>query len=195
MNISSDSERFHLTDEALIEMLRLDHEWALKDIFTKYNRRLFQLACGVLRDQDAAKDIVQEIFIDLWIRRHSSDIRLLSRYLSTAVKFKVLKEIRNGKCADRHLETLDRIRFVNQTEESINFHELENSLAEAIEKLPVRCREVFVLSRLENLSHKEISARLKISTKTIEVQITKALAFIRSCIEKTAILAFSVFLF
>lgn len=179
MNFSTHSEKFLLTDEALIEMLKLDHDWALKEIFTRYNVRLFRLAAGVLHDEDLAKDIVQDIFIDLWNRRHSSHIQVLSNYLFRAIKFQVLKQIRNGKLHDHHLKMVENIQFANQTEESIDYKELEDMLQKAVGELSPRCKEVFVLSRFENLSHKEISSRLKISTKTVEVQITKALSFLR----------------
>lgn len=180
-------DKFSFTDEALVEMLRLDHGWALKEIFNKYHAQLFGLAEGVLRDEALAKDIVQEIFIDLWNRRHHSDIRVLSHYLSRAVKFQVLKQIRDSKKYDRHVEVLENIQFVNQTEQDINARELENYLSKAIDQLPPRCKEVFILSRYENLSHKEISSRLNISPKTIEFQITKALTHLRSFIDKTTI--------
>lgn len=189
MSKSVQPDKFSFTDEALIEMLRLDHGWALKEIFNKYHVQLFSLAQGVLRDEASAKDIVQEIFIDLWNRRHNSDIRVLSHYLTRAVRFQVLKNIRDSKNRDRHIEVLENIQFVNQTEEGINADELESSLTEAVDQLPPRCKEVFVLSRYENLTHKEISSRLKISPKTIEVQITKALAHLRSFIDKTVIFA------
>jgi RNA polymerase sigma-70 factor (ECF subfamily) len=179
MNSTSRSDELTLSDEALIEMLRLDHGWALKEIFDRYNVKLFRLAWGVLRDDAIAKDVVQNVFIDLWNRRHTSNIQIVFPYLSRAVKFQVLKQIRDAKLHQQHVETTSTIEFTNQTEEAIDYKELEALLEEAISELSPRCREVFQLSRYENLSHKEISARLNISTKTVEVQIGKALSFLR----------------
>nr|PZN56139.1 MAG: hypothetical protein DIU61_04545 [Bacteroidota bacterium] len=173
------SDGLSLSDEALVEMLRLDHEWALKEIFDRYNVRLFSMARGVLKDEATAKDVVQNVFIDLWNRRHTSNIRMLLPYLSRAVKFQILKQLRDSESREQHFETARRIEYANQTEEAINYNELEALLEEAISKLSPRCREVFELSRYENLSHKEISARLNISPKTVEVQIGKALSLLR----------------
>lgn len=179
------------TDEALLNMLRsnLQQEWAFEMIFNRYHARLFRIAMGVLHDENLAKDLVQDIFIDLWNRRHASNIKELSAYLLTAIKFQVLKQLRNGKLHERHLKIMQRVQFVNQTEESINFQELEKMLHESIDQLPPRCKEVFFLSRFENLSNKEISDRLKISTKTVEGQITKALSFLRANIDGTMLIA------
>lgn len=192
MNFPDPSNRYSLPDETLVEMLAADSEWALKEIFNRYNLRLFRQAVGVLQDEDLAKDVVQNVFIDLWNRRRSSGIQTLSHYLSTAVRFQVLKQLRNGKAHAHHLKTLAELQLTNQTQETIDHNELENVLQTAVEQLAPRCKEVFVLSRFENLSHKEISSRLNISTKTVEVQITKALSLLRQKIQK--LLFFSLLL-
>jgi RNA polymerase sigma-70 factor (family 1) len=183
MNSSAQHEWCQASDEALVEMLRADHAWALKEIFTRYHVRLFRRAAGVLRDDDQAKDLVQDVFIDLWNRRQTSDIRILSHYLFRAIKFQVLKQLRNGKIHDHHLKLAQKVQFANQTEEMLNFEQLEMQLQKAIELLPSRCREVFFLSRYQSLSHKEISAQLNISPKTVEAQISKALSILRSRLE------------
>jgi len=189
-NSSPFDNRHQLDDEALLEMLRLDYEWALKEIFSRYHLRLFRLAFGVLQDEDLAKDLVQDLFIDLWYRRQNSNIKELSHYLTRAIKFQVLKQLRNGKLREYHLKMIQNVKFANETEESLNFQELESSLQKALDELPLRCKEVFVLSRFENLSHKEIAARLNISTKTVEVQITKALAQLRIKLQGILMLIF-----
>lgn len=194
MNFSAQHERFQMSDEALFEMLKSDHVWAMKEIFDRHNLRLFQLAAGVLNDEDQAKDLVQDVFIDLWNRRHTSNIQLLSHYLSRAIKFQVLKHLRNGKLQDRHLKLAQKVQFANQTEEMLNFQELEIQLHKAITVLPPRCKEVFFLSRYQNLSHKEISMRLKISTKTVEAQISKALSVLRSKLEGIVMIIALLFL-
>lgn len=189
MNAPTHSERYSLSDEALVEMLALGHDWALKEIFTRYNFRLFRQATGVLQDDDLAKDVVQNVFIDLWNRRESSQVQVLSHYLARAIKFQVLKQIRNGKLRDDQLKLMADIQFVNQTEESIDCRELEDLLQRAVGELSPRCKEVFELSRYENLSHKEISARLNISPKTVEAQVTKALSSLRKKLQKFFVLA------
>jgi RNA polymerase sigma-70 factor (ECF subfamily) len=185
-------DKFSLTDEALIQLLQSDDEGALKEIFNRFNARLYQLAVGVLRDEDLAKDIVQEVFIDLWNRRHTSNIQTLQNYLVKAIKFQALKQLRNGKLREHHLKLVGNILFVNQTEESIRFEELDHSLKVALAQLPPRCKKVFELSRYENLSHKEIAGKLGITAKTVEVQIHKALILLRKRLDKIVAIILAV---
>lgn len=178
------------TDQTLLAMLRTDiqSEAALEEIFNRYHDRLYRIATGVLQNDALARDLVQEVFIDLWNRRNTRHIENLAGYLTQAIKFQVLKQIRNGRIRTQHLQLINKLQFVNQTEDLINFQELEEILAHSIEQLPPRCKEVFFLSRYHNLTNQEISSRLKISVKTVEGQITRALTFLRANLSKTMML-------
>ncbi|MDQ2656629.1 MAG: RNA polymerase subunit sigma-70, partial [Bacteroidota bacterium] len=68
----------------------------MREIFDRYHIRLHRLAAGVLKNDEEAKDFVQDVFVDLWNRRHTSNIRILSHYLTRAVKFQVLRHLRDG---------------------------------------------------------------------------------------------------
>ncbi len=175
-------------------MLRGDHACALKEIFNRFQTRLFRMAFGVLEDEALAKDIVQEVFIDLWNRRHTTDIQNLQSYLPAAIKYQTLNQLRNGKLREHHLKLIQNIQFVNQTEESINVEELDASLRIALDQLPARCKEVFELSRFENLTHKQIAGKLGITAKTVEVQIHKALSVLRKRLDKTIVIMFGYLL-
>ena len=189
-NSVSGQHNVPLTDELLLQRLRspLEGERAFNQIFDRYNKQLYRISYSILQDEELSKDLVQDVFIDLWNRRDTSAIRNLSAYLLRAIKFQVLKQLRDGKIHDRHLKMMQRIQFVNQTEETINFNEMERLLREGVDQLPPKCREVFVLSRMENLSIKEISLRLNISSKTVEGQITKALSRLRTRLDNTVLL-------
>ena len=178
-----------LSDEALVLMLRSGQTAALHEIFTRYHGRLYRSVTGLLNDEELAKDVVQEIFIDLWSRRDSADIQILQPYLTTAVRFKALARLRNGKVQAHHLALMEKIQFVNQTEDAINIEELNQSLQLALSELSPRCKEVFELSRFENLTHKQIAGRLGITPKTVEVQIHKALTLLRKKLDKAVIIS------
>lgn len=186
--LSQPDKTSNLPEDILVQMLKADSKVALNEIFNRFHVRLFQLALAVLQDEDLAKDIVQEVFIDVWNRRHTSEIQILPHYLLRAIKFQALKQLRNGKLKEHHLKLIQNIQFVNQTEEMINFKELDRSLKSELEHLPPRCKQVFELSRFENLSHKEIAGKLGITPKTVEVQIHKALLVLRKRLDKTLLL-------
>jgi RNA polymerase sigma-70 factor (family 1) len=143
---------------------------------------------GLLMDSDLAKDIVQEVFIDLWNKRESADIKILQPYLISAVRFKALRDLRKGRIKAHHLALMERIQFINQTEDAINVQELNQSLQLALSELAPRCKEVFELSRFENLTHKQIAGRLGITPKTVEVQIHKALTLLRKKLDKAVVI-------
>lgn len=186
MNRDANSE---LSDEALVSMLRNGHTSALREIFMRYHGRLYKTVMGVLMDSELAKDLVQDVFIDLWNRRESCDIHLLETYLISSIRVKALKGLRKDKVTAHHLAMMERIKFVNQTEDNINVQELNQSLRAALSQLTPRCKEVFELSRFENLTHKQIAGHLGITPKTVEVQIHKALTLLRKKLDKAVIIA------
>jgi RNA polymerase sigma-70 factor (family 1) len=177
-----------LTDEALVCLLRSGQTTALREIFMRYHGQLHKTVIGLLQDPEQAKDIVQDVFIDLWNRRETANIKILGPFLITSVRSISLARLRNGKIQAHHLSLIENIQFVNQTEDAINVQELNQSLQDALSELSTRCKEVFVLSRFDNLSHKEISARLGITPKTVEVQIHKALTLLRKKLDKALVL-------
>ncbi|MEM9328391.1 MAG: RNA polymerase sigma-70 factor [Bacteroidota bacterium] len=182
------------SDAGLITLLKRDDARALDEIFERYWERLFNLADKVLEDESVSKDIVQEIFVSLWERRQELEINGLSAYLSQAVRYKVASHLRRGKWTDKHMERLESRVFVNQTEEALNFNDLEKTILTTLDHLPDRCQEIFYLSRFEGLSNSEIAQKLNLSIRTVETQISRALRFLRTEI-KPSLLSFLLLLF
>jgi RNA polymerase sigma-70 factor, ECF subfamily len=151
----------------------------------------------IVQDKDIAEDIVQDIFIKLWERRETLVIETsLKAYLIRSTinqSLNYLKKYRN---------TLER-EFAfgaeigaesNVTEDTVLFRELSKKAEQAISALPEGCRLVFVLSRHEQLSYREISARLNISVKTVENQMSRALRHLRRYLLPVAALILKIFL-
>ena len=184
----------HISDERLVDLLKKDDERALDEIFNRYWEMLFQMAYKVLYDENASKDVVQEILVNVWERRQVANINNLKAYLIQAVKHRIAVYLRNGKFTDRHWDKLESSVFVNYTEETINFNELERTILDSLDNLPDRCGEIFYLSRFQGLNNREIAEKLNLSIRTVETQISKALKFLRSEI-KPSLLFLLVLLF
>lgn len=165
----------HLGDLELLDLLSQSNRFAFSEIYNRYWEELFRLAFNILNDKDTSEDILQEIFINIWQRRHQVTISNLWGYLFRAVKLKVLEHLRNGRIRQNHLSRISTITFVNHTEDRIRLKEVEQAFDRSVAKLPGRCKEVFQLSRFEHLSNKQIANRLKISVKTVEGHLTVAL--------------------
>lgn len=176
-----------LSDQKLIRLLQQGDRSAFRVLYDRYWEMLFDAAYNMIRQEDASKDIVQEIFMQLWQKRESS-IAHPKAYLLQAVKYQSYRHVKKvkmlGELLSSHLESLS----YNETEERILFEELNGSLKEIIKQLPGRCQQIFCMSRFEHLSNREIAEKLDIKVKTVENQINKALHLIRHALATLLVL-------
>jgi RNA polymerase sigma-70 factor, ECF subfamily len=143
---------------------------------------LCYFAIQYVKDSDIAKDIVQEVFFILWQKKESIDLsKSVKSYLTLAVRNKCLNYIRDHKkFSDPILESEDQyFKSDYKQGDRLIEDELRKKISSSIEELPPKCREVFLLSRYENLKYQEIADRLHISVKTVETQMSKALQHLR----------------
>jgi RNA polymerase sigma-70 factor (ECF subfamily) len=168
------------SDSELLEQLRQDNEVALDIIFKKYWQPLFISAFNLLKDKATCEDIIQDIFIRVWDRRYEIEIRTsLKAYLFASMRYEVFRQIKVGNARADIFEGMDQVFEEPSPYEDLVHKELLAKVDLVIESLPDKCREVYRLSREEQLSHKEISEKLNISPKTVETHITKALKHMR----------------
>jgi RNA polymerase sigma-70 factor (family 1) len=167
-------------DSLLVSDMQSNNRSAFEKIYNRYWSKLYLSAYHILRNKEASEDIIQEIFVSLWIKRGHTSVDNLSNYLFTSVRFQVFKAIRDGKLRTDLLHDTDLLVSPHNAENTLTEKEIEQRLDESIRLLPEKCREIFILSRKEQLSVKEIAARLNISPKTVENQITIALRRLRT---------------
>ncbi len=151
-------------------------------LFKSNFKDLCFFAIQYVKDSDAAKDIVQEVFFSLWQKKDNIDLsKPVRSYLTSAVRNKCLNYIRDHKkFSDTLLESEDQyIKSHYKPYDRLIEEELRKKIKSSIEELPVKCREVFVLSRYEQLKYLEIADRLQISIKTVETRMSKALRHLR----------------
>ena len=169
-------------DLELIALMRRGHSQAFKEIYDRYWLKIFTVALKRVRSRDDAKDLVQDLFFTLWMKRDCLVISTsLSAYLFTAIKYKVINHIESNIVKENYLHSLDKalIDYDNSSNENIISRDLERLLDRRIDNLSPKVKEVFVLSRRENLSIKEIAERLHLSDQTVKNQISKALKALR----------------
>jgi RNA polymerase sigma-70 factor (ECF subfamily) len=182
-------------EKTLLQQLRGNDEQALTLLYKAHWQNLFLSAYNVLKDKKACEDIVQEIFLQLWIRRQTLDVRQsLATYLTTAVRYQVYHHIR--KAARRIIVSEEQVadRQASSCDERLLQKDLHGRIHEAVKELPEKCRLIYRLSREEQLTHKEIAHRLNISIKTVENQLTIALRRVRHCLEEYSIICSLLFL-
>lgn len=175
---------------------------AFKYFFEKYYAGLCNFVNIYVHDTNLAEEIVQDIFVYFWENKARLQLTHSVRsYLFSASKYRSLKEIRNQNTRKRILEGIKITGVGDQTNHDefyFDTEEFRSVLHTAIENLPPKCKEIFLLCKVKNLSHKEIAERLNISAKTVENQITIALKKLRIALapyRKEIFLLFLVHLF
>ncbi len=182
------------TDKELAGLLRLDSAVAFTILLDRYSSRLYRFSLSYLKNKEDAEEIVQEVFLKIWqIRQELSLDRPIEALLFTMAKNGILNTIRKQKSERTYLDYAALYPEKNiLVDEEIDFRELEKVFRQAYEQLSPGRKEIFGLSRYQFLSNAEIAAKLGISIKTVENQMTAALAQIRRALHSKG---FSLILF
>ncbi|ADY52833.1 RNA polymerase, sigma-24 subunit, ECF subfamily [Pseudopedobacter saltans DSM 12145] len=162
-------------------------------LFRTHYKLLCKTSYRIIGDADEAEDIVQQVFCLFWEQRDVLEIRQSAlAYLSKWVINHSLNRIRaNGNRTKREFFFGEKVyQDRNYTEEFIMLKELNAKVDRVIDELPHVCRLVFILSRYEKLSYKEIGEKLNISVKTVENHMVKALKHIRKHLSIVALIFF-----
>jgi RNA polymerase sigma-70 factor (family 1) len=171
-----------LSEIEILIQLRESRESAFEQIYEKYWRQLYLIAYKRLKDKTLAEDLVQDVLLGIWHRRHSLQIHTsLGAYLVQAMKYAVLNTIRSMVHREDFARgMISRLQQNSPTPEDIMDHrDTERLLMNGIDALPDKCRQVFRMSRFEHLTYQEIAEKLAISPKTVENQISKALKVLK----------------
>jgi len=162
----------------LFAEIRNGSEQAFNKAFDLYYSRLCFFADKILHDFDLSRSLVQQVFVDLWIKRSRLQIDSLQSYLYQSVRNASLDVLKHKKTESKYLATLEKEEAVQLTD-LMEDAELADRINRAIQNLPEKCREIFILCRFDELKYAEIAARLNISVKTVEMQISIALKKLR----------------
>ncbi len=171
-----------IDNEDLTEQLIHGNEKAYMTLLDTYQRRLYAYALTLSGDADTAQDIVQNVFLNTWRSRKTLNPDLsLQSFLYKSVYNAFVNHYQQHKAnmilQNKYVEALTEV--VEETNENDLARMIKIMNAE-IDKLPPKCREIFILSKKEGLTNKEIAQHLNISIKAVEAQITKAFGVLRS---------------
>ncbi|MFD2554795.1 RNA polymerase sigma factor [Sphingobacterium tabacisoli] len=171
----------------LFERIKNGDERSFELLYDLYWEPLYIHALIMLEDEYLAKDVIQELFIQLWNKRQKLDVtQNLKSYLYTSARNAVISKIRQSKRRSQLEKELERnysdsdLHTLKQLEEK----DLINIIDTCIETLPLRMKEVFILSRKEHLTTKEISDRLGTAETTVKKQLSNGLKAIRTALDK-----------
>ena len=192
-----------LGSKEILYKIKSGEETSFEKVYRYYYPRLIYFANQYLVDADASKNIVQDVFAELWDKRSSlSEDTNLNAWLFTVTKNKSLKSISHIKSQrnyDNYLKSRQlEVNFKSLSEfdtSDLVFDELQSQIKTAIEKLTPACRKVFEMSRFEDKKNKEIAEELNLSIKTVETQISKALRSLKADLKDYLPLFYILYLF
>lgn len=165
-----------------INNIALD-EISFEKIFKEYFIVLCAFANKYIHDTDEAKDIVHQVYMNLWEKRN--EIRMnqsIRSYLYTSVHNRCLNYIRDHKkfIYDDYPDSKEYLNSFIESPDYLELEELRSHIYKALHELPEGCRKIFALSRFDGKKYKEIAQELGISIKTVETQMSKALKHMKS---------------
>ncbi len=167
-------------DREFFDLLSTDAEKAFEWLFRRYFRELCQVVYRVAHDEHLSQDLVQEVLYELWRKKDQLTVSSsLRAYLKRAVLNRTLNHLRDNRKWSLEERMPEIAIEESDTADALRSEELQERIDAAIDELPERCRMVFVLSRYEELSYREIATELGIAEKTVENQVSKALKYLR----------------
>ena len=182
--------------EEIIRRLKRDDKSAMDELFQYYYPRLYHFSRSILKIENEIDDILQDVFVKIWLNRHKiSNAETFNSYIFTITKNEVLNFLRS-KMRDQNFKDELLLRSVAeeyQSQNLVEFNEIKAGIDKIVEGLPEKRRQVFILSRTEGLSNKEIAQQMNISEKTVEDHITHAIKHLKRAMKDMGIVSILYF--
>lgn len=177
-------QQTYITNKDLNALLIKGHQHAFEVVYKLYYEKLLHIAKSYLVYKEDAEGVVQNVFLKLWEQMDRIDeISNLNAYLFTLVKNNSLDAIKHKNVKLKFIEqkkAIIQMRYINDSTEALLLeNELEKRILEAIEKLPQKCKEVFVESRFYGRKNREIAEMYAISKRTVDNHITNGIRLMR----------------
>lgn len=174
-----------IRDDEVTGRIRQGDAGQFESLFRSSYVSLVRYAKIIIKDHDTAEEIVQDLFVRLWQDRQTLTIKSsLNGYLFRAVHNRCLHWISHSRVVEKHAMEMAAEDQPNAESplEVMQYRELQEKIAEVIEKLPERCGRIFSMNRFEGLKYTEIADKLSISVKTVEAEMGRALKEFRKAL-------------
>lgn len=176
-------------ERALLAEIASGSEPAFRKLFDMYKTRFYAVALKMTQSDEAAEDIVQEVFMNIWKNReHLLRVDHPSSYFFTAVYRKVYHHYRRLASERKFLQSASAVKEAeNTTDEMVLANEYKEWVSQAITRLPPQQKLVFRLSKEEGMNREDIARQLKISPHTVKNHLSDAIKFIHSFLRKSSL--------
>jgi len=174
-------------DKLLVLQLNNNEVEAFDALFHKYSEKLFRFSFSLLKNKEDAQGIVQEAFLRIWKKRQEIDSAKSFKSFLFSISYNLIVDRLRLRLKDQEYRKFLVHFFESENYELTNdldYDKIVLQIRNAVEELPAKRKQIYTLSRELGLSHKEIAARLNISVKTVENQITLALKHLKTKLGK-----------
>jgi RNA polymerase sigma-70 factor (family 1) len=193
-----------LTDSELVDAIIKDDEKAFNQLFERYWSNVYAVAFKYVKDRENCLEITHDIFLNIWRKRHELHIRSFKSYVITAASYHGIRRAQTLKAiplsyVEDYSYTEDKTNSnnlgsaINSGEAAIFKNELDVKVDRLLDDLPKRSREIYVMSRKQNLSITEIAEQLQISKRTVENQLSSALKHLRDSLKLIALIVIAMY--
>ena len=176
----------HHREKSLLSRIAAGEEAAFKELHDLYWNDVYSLALAFTKSAQAAEDLVQEVFIKLWMKRQElGHVENFSAFFSVMVRNQVISALRKSKKQEKDLQAFFKTTHLfEQHQHTSEVNEVSRLITTMLSRLPDQQQRIFKLSREEGLNHDDIAAQLNLSKKTVSNTITIVLAQIRKQLHK-----------
>ena len=172
-------------DSSQWDQLKFGDKRSFEIIFKAYYLQLCLFSRQFTKDMDDAREVVQELFIYLWENRERmKEIDSLQSYIYASLRFNSIRKFNSRPFKNTEIANIPEEELGIDFHDTIEYAQLQQAIFETIELLPPQCQKIFKMSRFERLTYLQIASILKISPKTVEVHMSKALRELHQTLNK-----------
>ena len=170
-----------LREKLLIRELQRGNAKAFELLYKQYHARLYNFCMSIIHNKQDAEGMVQEVFIAVWENREKLDEnKSFSGFVFSIAKNKTLNKIKQYLSRKVYLEYMQmESQALDETVSDIESLELIEFLHQTIQELPEKSKEIFLLSRNEGLTYKQIASKLNVTENVVDHEIRKSLKYLR----------------
>ncbi len=182
-----DSRSYKIGPHNVVLALKDSQEDALRYLFDTYSNAIYNVAYHVLKDDFESEDVVQEVFVKVWNARHNLDTSgNIWTFIYVATTRLALNKLRNLKFRIKEQHSMLSLGLIleKDCDYATEISEILNLEQQALQQLPEQQRKVYLMSRKDGLSYKEIAEELDISPNTVKNHIVQALKVFRKHFDK-----------
>jgi RNA polymerase sigma-70 factor (ECF subfamily) len=177
----------NVDDNLLVTRIRKNDKDAFKLLYRRYSKKIYFFSLKYLSDRVEAEELVQTVFINVWLNRDSLDETIsVKNYIYKAAVNYIYNYLKKKAIRSRFIESEIKKGEISSddTYEQVYFHDLERSINSIVETLPSQQQKIFLLNREEGLTQMEIAKKLELSVRTVENQMYRALKTIRTILKE-----------